>query len=220
MPLLSASLRSTNREQHRSSTEPSTVFLLPLLYVASQNIITNQHRRGSSLSVLSKNVRKEQSFFLCTCSKIEPWLSAWVLTTDICCHCCLIISSSSNDHNRKRPLIVFDGSSSHSGPIKVKKPEGTTVPTGVTDRLKPPPVANLSNPIRKLSANTSSTSSPNHRSNDTDTNLKRGANSSVGTLIYVSSVTHKFTVWFKEDEHNYQLCSVFLVFNLVFNCFN
>ncbi|XP_036966287.1 ashwin [Acanthopagrus latus] len=90
----------------------------------------------------------------------------------------LLKSNSSNDHNRKRPLIVFDGSSSHSGPIKVKKPEGTTVPTGVTDRLKPPPVANLSNPIRKLSANTSSTSSPNHRSNDTDTNLKRGANSS------------------------------------------
>ncbi|XP_073329151.1 ashwin isoform X2 [Pagrus major] len=86
--------------------------------------------------------------------------------------------SSSNDHHRKRPLIVFDGSSSHSGPLKVKKPEGTNVPTGITDRLKPPPVANLSNPIRKLSANTSSTSSSINRSNDTDTNLKRGANSS------------------------------------------
>uniref|UniRef100_A0A671XQA8 Ashwin n=1 Tax=Sparus aurata TaxID=8175 RepID=A0A671XQA8_SPAAU len=100
---------------------------------------------------------------------------------------------SSNDHHRKRPLIVFDGSSSHSGPIKVKKPEGTTMSTGITDRLKPPPVANLSNPIRKLTANTSSTSSPIHRSNDTDTNLKRGANSSVGTLSYVNSVIHKFT---------------------------
>lgn len=183
--------------------------------LASQKIITNQHRWGSNLSVPPKNVCKEQSFFLGTCSKIEPWLSAWVLTTDICCHCCLIISSSSNDHHRKRPLIVFDGSSSHSGPIKVKKPEGTTMSTGITDRLKPPPVANLSNPIRKLTANTSSTSSPIHRSNDTDTNLKRGANSSVGTLSYVNSVIHKFTVWFKEDVHNYQLCSVFLVFNCI-----
>lgn len=183
--------------------------------LASQKMITNQHRWGSNLSVLPKNVCKEQSFFICTCSKIEPWLSAWVLTTDICCRCCSIISSSSNDHHRKRPLIVFDGSSSHSGPIKVKKPEGTTVPTGITDRLKPPPVANLSNPIRKLSANTSSTSSPIHRSNDTESNLKRGANSSVGTLSYVNSVRHKFTVWFKEDLHNYQLCSVFLVFSCI-----
>ncbi|XP_040913625.1 ashwin [Toxotes jaculatrix] len=80
--------------------------------------------------------------------------------------------SSSNDHNRKRPLIVFDGSSSYSGPLKVKKPEGTT---GITDRLKPPPPANLSNPIRKLSSNTSS-SSVQH-SPDT-VNLKREANSS------------------------------------------
>nr|XP_019956173.1 PREDICTED: ashwin [Paralichthys olivaceus] len=84
-------------------------------------------------------------------------------------------NSSSNDHNRKRPLIVFDGSSSHSGPLKVKKPEGTTASTGITDRLKPPPAANLSNPIRKLSGNTSSSSI--HRSTDT-ANLKREANSS------------------------------------------
>ncbi|XP_040003574.1 ashwin isoform X2 [Xiphias gladius] len=83
--------------------------------------------------------------------------------------------SSSNDHNRKRPLIVFDGSSSHSGPLKVKKAEGTTVSTGITDRLKPPPAANLSNPIRKLSSNTSSSSI--HCSTDT-ANLKREANSS------------------------------------------
>ncbi|XP_044222202.1 ashwin [Thunnus albacares] len=85
--------------------------------------------------------------------------------------------SSSNDHNRKRPLIVFDGSSSHSGPLKVKKPEAST---GITDRLKPPPAANLSNPIRKLSGNTSSSSSSiqmSARSNDT-ANLKREANSS------------------------------------------
>nr|XP_020465223.1 ashwin [Monopterus albus] len=81
--------------------------------------------------------------------------------------------SSSNDHNRKRPLIVFDGSSSPSGPLKVKKPEGTTVSAGITDRLKPPPAANLSNPIRKLSGNMSSV----HRSTDTANN-KREANSS------------------------------------------
>ncbi|XP_047457466.1 ashwin [Mugil cephalus] len=85
--------------------------------------------------------------------------------------------SSSNDQNRKRPLIVFDGSSSRSGPLKVKKPEGTTASTGITDRLKPPPAANLSNPIRKLSGNTSSSASSAHRSTDA-ANLKREANSS------------------------------------------
>uniref|UniRef100_A0A8C4H3U9 Ashwin n=1 Tax=Dicentrarchus labrax TaxID=13489 RepID=A0A8C4H3U9_DICLA len=86
-----------------------------------------------------------------------------------------ILTVSSNDHNRKRPLIVFDGSSSHSGTLKVKKPEGTTVSTGVTDRLKPPPAANLSNPIRKLSGNSSSSSSSVQHSSDT-ANLKREAN--------------------------------------------
>ncbi|XP_070832087.1 ashwin isoform X1 [Chaetodon trifascialis] len=86
--------------------------------------------------------------------------------------------SDSNDHNRKRPLIVFDGSSSYSGPLKVKKPEGTSVSTGITDRLKPPPAANLSNPIRRLAANTSSSSSSIHRSSDSDTSLKQEANSS------------------------------------------
>ncbi|KAM7407200.1 hypothetical protein PAMA_003094 [Pampus argenteus] len=85
--------------------------------------------------------------------------------------------SSSNDHNRKRPLIVFDGSSSQSGPLKVKKPE---ISTGITDRLKPPPAANLSNPIRRLSGNTSSSSSSIQMSaGSTDTaNLKGEANSS------------------------------------------
>ncbi|XP_022066632.1 ashwin [Acanthochromis polyacanthus] len=90
--------------------------------------------------------------------------------------------SSSNDHSRKRPLIVFDGTSSHSGPLKVKKPEGTVASAGIPDRLKPPPAAHLSNPIRKLSGNTSSSSSSSssssvHRSSDT-TNLKREANAS------------------------------------------
>lgn len=84
----------------------------------------------------------------------------------------------SNDHGRKRPLIVYDGSSSHTGPLKVKKPEGqsTTSTAGITDRLKPPPAANLSNPIRRLSGSTSSTSSSSlHPSTN---NLKREANGS------------------------------------------
>ncbi|XP_029980792.1 ashwin [Sphaeramia orbicularis] len=86
----------------------------------------------------------------------------------------------SNDHNRKRPLIVFDGSSSNTGPLKVKKPEGSTVSAGATERLKPPPSSNLSNPIRRLSGNTSSSSSSSSiqltaRSTDT-ANLKREAN--------------------------------------------
>ncbi|CAJ1079647.1 ashwin [Xyrichtys novacula] len=91
--------------------------------------------------------------------------------------------SDSDNHNRKRPLIVFDGSSSNSGPLKVKKPEGTSLSPGITDRLKPPPTANLSNPIRKLSGNTSSSSSLSSSSSSsvnhsTDTaNMKREANS-------------------------------------------
>ncbi|XP_071775862.1 ashwin [Centroberyx gerrardi] len=89
-------------------------------------------------------------------------------------------NSSSNDHNRKRPQIVFDGSSSHYGPLKVKKPEGTTVSTGITDRLKPPPATNLSNPVRKLSGSTpsSSSSSQTSVSGSQTANLKREANSS------------------------------------------
>uniref|UniRef100_A0A672ZG39 Ashwin n=1 Tax=Sphaeramia orbicularis TaxID=375764 RepID=A0A672ZG39_9TELE len=90
------------------------------------------------------------------------------------------LNISSNDHNRKRPLIVFDGSSSNTGPLKVKKPEGSTVSAGATERLKPPPSSNLSNPIRRLSGNTSSSSSSSSiqltaRSTDT-ANLKREAN--------------------------------------------
>ncbi|CAG05803.1 unnamed protein product, partial [Tetraodon nigroviridis] len=67
--------------------------------------------------------------------------------------------SDSNEHSRKRPLIVFDGSSSHSGPVKLKKPVGTNASPALTDRLKPPPAANASNPIRRLSGSTSSSSS-------------------------------------------------------------
>uniref|UniRef100_G3NF24 Ashwin n=1 Tax=Gasterosteus aculeatus TaxID=69293 RepID=G3NF24_GASAC len=81
--------------------------------------------------------------------------------------------SSRNDHNRKRPPIVFDGSSSHSGPLKVKKTEGTSLSTGTIDRLKPPPASNLFNPVCKLSGNTPSSSI--HCTPDT-ANLQREAN--------------------------------------------
>ncbi|KAF7665720.1 hypothetical protein LDENG_00134830 [Lucifuga dentata] len=87
--------------------------------------------------------------------------------------------SSTNDQFRKRPPIVFHDSSSHSAPLKVKRPEGPTATTGTTDRLKPPPAANLSNPIRKLSGTTTS-SSLSLRTSAQDTadaaNLKRPAN--------------------------------------------
>ncbi|KAM4609116.1 ashwin [Polymixia lowei] len=86
-----------------------------------------------------------------------------------------VTNSSVNDHNRKRPQIVFDGSSSYSGPLKVKKPETTTTPAGLTDRLKPPPTTNLSNPVRKLSGTTDSSSSSSHTS---VSHLKREADSS------------------------------------------
>ncbi|XP_038145536.1 ashwin [Cyprinodon tularosa] len=86
--------------------------------------------------------------------------------------------SSSNDQHRKRPLIVFDGKSSQSGPLKLKKPDCSPGPPGVTDRLKPPPAANLSNPIRKLSGTSSPlSSSSTHRSSDAS-NIKRDAESS------------------------------------------
>ncbi|KAM9710714.1 ashwin [Menidia menidia] len=87
--------------------------------------------------------------------------------------------SLSNEHRRKRPLIVFDGSSSCSGPLKVKKSEGTTASAGVSDRLKPPPAANLSNPIRRLSGSSSSSSSSKYRNTET-ANLKQDSNTSGG----------------------------------------
>uniref|UniRef100_A0A3P9HZG0 Ashwin n=1 Tax=Oryzias latipes TaxID=8090 RepID=A0A3P9HZG0_ORYLA len=84
--------------------------------------------------------------------------------------------SSRNDQSRKRPLIVFDGSSSNSGPVKVRKPEGAAS-SGVADRLKPPPAANLTNPIRKLSSSSmTSSASPLPPSTDS-ANLKKEGNS-------------------------------------------
>ncbi|NXL89908.1 ASHWN protein, partial [Alectura lathami] len=46
---------------------------------------------------------------------------------------------------RKRPLIVFDGSSTSTS-IKVKKTEN-----GAADRLKPPPAGSAANTVRRLS---------------------------------------------------------------------
>uniref|UniRef100_A0A8C5UI49 Ashwin n=1 Tax=Microcebus murinus TaxID=30608 RepID=A0A8C5UI49_MICMU len=61
--------------------------------------------------------------------------------------------SSTVDGLRKRPLIVFDGSSTSTS-IKVKKTEN-----GDNDRLKPPPQASFtSNAFRKLSNSSSSVS--------------------------------------------------------------
>ncbi|XP_047637276.1 ashwin isoform X1 [Phacochoerus africanus] len=74
--------------------------------------------------------------------------------------------SSSVDGLRKRPLIVFDGSSTSTS-IKVKKTEN-----GDNDRLKPPPQASVtSNAFRKLS-NSSSGVSPLSLSSNLPTNNK------------------------------------------------
>uniref|UniRef100_A0A3P9HZF1 Ashwin n=1 Tax=Oryzias latipes TaxID=8090 RepID=A0A3P9HZF1_ORYLA len=94
-------------------------------------------------------------------------------------------AGSRNDQSRKRPLIVFDGSSSNSGPVKVRKPEGAAS-SGVADRLKPPPAANLTNPIRKLSSSSmTSSASPLPPSTDS-ANLKKEGNSLVGTSVLLS----------------------------------
>ncbi|CAB1329001.1 unnamed protein product [Coregonus sp. 'balchen'] len=94
---------------------------------------------------------------------------------------------------RHRPLIGFDGSSSKVGPVRLKKPEGQTSGSGVTDRFKPPPSMNLFKPIRKLSSTTPTPSSSSHStggphrsptgnkgpgSPPTSVNLKREADSS------------------------------------------
>lgn len=76
---------------------------------------------------------------------------------------CFSCFSSSTDSGRKRPLIVFDGSSTNTGSVKLKKPVTSPAPAA-HDRLKPPvSSASLSNPIRKLSgSSTNSTSSNSH----------------------------------------------------------
>ncbi|KAG9271326.1 ashwin isoform X1 [Astyanax mexicanus] len=65
---------------------------------------------------------------------------------------------SSTDSGRKRPLIVFDGSSSSTGSVKLKKPDDFSS-SAVAERLKPPPsTINLTNPIRKLSGSSTNCS--------------------------------------------------------------
>ncbi|KAF4087229.1 hypothetical protein AMELA_G00093190 [Ameiurus melas] len=64
--------------------------------------------------------------------------------------------SSSGDSGRKRPLIVFDGSSTKTGSIKLKRVDDLPP----TDRLKSPPSSiDISNPIRKLSGSSTNSSS-------------------------------------------------------------
>ncbi|XP_058248882.1 ashwin [Hemibagrus wyckioides] len=105
--------------------------------------------------------------------------------------------SSSTDSGRKRPLIVFDGSSTNTGSIKLKRAEDVPV----TDRLKSPPSSiSLNNPIRKLPGSSPNSSSSRAsagsarsptgngslisssaspvQSNCMSTKLKRGASSS------------------------------------------
>lgn len=56
-----------------------------------------------------------------------------------------IFSVTTVEGLRKRPLIVFDGSSTSTS-IKVKKTEN-----GAADRLKPPPAGSTTNTVRRLS---------------------------------------------------------------------
>ncbi|XP_056611002.1 ashwin isoform X2 [Triplophysa dalaica] len=71
------------------------------------------------------------------------------------------VNSSGIDSGRKRPLIVFDGSSTNTGSVKLKKPFTLPAPA-VHDRLKPPvSSASLSNPIRKLSGSSTNNASSN-----------------------------------------------------------
>ncbi|XP_073702324.1 ashwin isoform X1 [Garra rufa] len=70
-------------------------------------------------------------------------------------------SAHSTDSGRKRPLIVFDGSSTNTGGVKLKKHDPSSAPV-TTDRLKPPVSSiNLTNPIRKLSGTSTNCSSSN-----------------------------------------------------------
>ncbi|MBN3308502.1 ASHWN protein, partial [Amia calva] len=73
------------------------------------------------------------------------------------------------ESSRKRPLIVFDGSSTSTS-IKLKKADDGS---GPVDRLKPPPSGNLTNTIRRLSG--SSTNSSSDGSNRSAVDLVSGA---------------------------------------------
>ncbi|TRY53759.1 hypothetical protein DNTS_014920 [Danionella cerebrum] len=83
----------------------------------------------------------------------EPW--------NICCTSLAVFmlhGISSSDGCRKRPLIPFDGSSTDTGSVKLKKAEAPM------ERLKPPVSSiNLTNPIRKLSGTHTNCSNSNNR---------------------------------------------------------
>ncbi|XP_019385121.1 PREDICTED: ashwin [Crocodylus porosus] len=96
--------------------------------------------------------------------------------------------------SRKRPLIVFDGSSTSTS-IKVKKTEN-----GATDRLKPPPAASTTNTVRRLSvpSNASTYISPSSlsqdakletRNNEAEQNSVPVTNSNVLASLKVSPMT-------------------------------
>lgn len=113
--------------------------------------------------------------------------------------------SSGTDNVRKRPLIVFDGSSTKTGSIKLKRADDLPV----TDHLKSPPSnINLCNPIRKLSGSSTNSSSSQTsagsarsptgngsapslvQSNCMSMKLKRGASSSGAPESPVSTVSY------------------------------
>ncbi|XP_075419457.1 ashwin [Tenrec ecaudatus] len=77
-----------------------------------------------------------------------------------------IKSSATVDGFRKRPLIVFDGSSTSTS-IKVKKTE-----SGDNDRLKPPPQASVTNNVFPKLADSSSLVSPPTLSSNLPVNNK------------------------------------------------
>ncbi|XP_046902110.1 ashwin [Hypomesus transpacificus] len=96
--------------------------------------------------------------------------------------------SYSSDTSGKRPFVVFDGRSSHAGPLRVKKPEEAPGFGVGTDRLKPPPSVNLSNPVRRLTISSSS-SSPSS-SSSTTVKVHAGPTGN-GRLVSPSSVSLK-----------------------------
>nr|XP_006639314.2 PREDICTED: ashwin [Lepisosteus oculatus]XP_015219884.1 PREDICTED: ashwin [Lepisosteus oculatus] len=86
---------------------------------------------------------------------------------------------SACDNSRKRPLIVFDGSSTKTS-IKLKKTEAGS---GAVDRLKPPPSGNLTNTIRRLSGPSANCSlDDSHRSSANHLSGKEEAQNNVATI--------------------------------------
>ncbi|NXA40445.1 ASHWN protein, partial [Eudromia elegans] len=71
---------------------------------------------------------------------------------------------------RKRPLIVFDGSSTSTS-IKVKKTEN-----GAADRLKPPPAGSNTNTVRRLSVPSNASTYISASSLSEDAKLEPGSN--------------------------------------------